>query len=94
MRNPAFFVAAAFLLVSMAIAQAQGTEQTRDAGNGVGGTASTGTGVKTGHGPNMQPGPAVGTMNPPYNSNRPMNRQGGPTLTHPPKHPFGTSNGN
>jgi hypothetical protein len=55
-----------------------------------GGTATTGTGVKTGKGPLTQPiPPAVSTSNPPHNPQLPQNMQG-PVHTNPPKEPFGS----
>jgi hypothetical protein len=69
-------------------AQTQSTDKRND--NGVGGTASTGTGVKTGKGPLSHPiPPAVSTTNPQPTPQRPQNMQG-PTQTNPPEQPFGS----
>lgn len=57
----------------------------------VGGTATSGTGVKTGKGPLSQPiPPATSTTNPQQNPNLPSNVRG-PALTNPPSQPFGSS---
>ena len=64
--------------------------QTSCQNNSVGGDATTGTGVKTGHGPLTQPvPPAVSTTNPQQNPQRPQNTQG-PVQTNPPAKPFGS----
>ena len=56
----------------------------------VGGTASSGTGVRTGHGPILQPiPPATSTLNPQQNPNRPQGAPG-PALTYPSPQPFGS----
>jgi hypothetical protein len=55
-----------------------------------GGTATTGTAVRTGHGPLYYPvPPAVSTLNPPYSPQRPQNFRG-PASTYPSPPPFGT----
>jgi hypothetical protein len=57
---------------------------------GAGGTATTGTAVRTGHSPLSQPiPPAVSTVNPPHSSQRPQNFRG-PAQTYPSPNPFGT----
>lgn len=57
---------------------------------GAGGTATTGTAVRTGHSPLSQPvPPAVSTLNPPQSSQRPQNFRG-PAQTYPSANPFGT----
>ena len=71
---------------------AQGGDNT--SGSEKGGSAATGTGVKTGHGPLSQPiPPAVSTTNPrqnlEQNPQRPQNMQG-PAQTNPPQEPFGS----
>jgi hypothetical protein len=54
------------------------------------GTATTGTGVRTGRGPLAHPvPPAVSTLNPPYTSQRPQNFRG-PASTYPSPYPFGS----
>jgi hypothetical protein len=73
-------------------AVAQGTHDKNN--NGMGGTATTGHGVKTGQGPLSQPiPPAVSTTNPQQNlqqsPQRPQNMPG-PTQTNPPQQPFGS----
>jgi hypothetical protein len=73
-------------------ARTQGTGN--PSGTGMGGTAATGTGVKTGHGPLSEPiPPAVSTtnprQNPQQNPQRPQNMQG-PAQTNPPQEPFGS----
>jgi hypothetical protein len=91
------FVATALLFGSAADARAQGTaDSVTNRNPGVernatsGGTATTGTGVKTGRGPLSQPiPPAVSTVNPQQNPQRPSNTWG-PALTNPPEHPFGS----
>ena len=61
-----------------------------DNNSGIGGTATSGTGVKTGKGPLSQPiPPAASTLNPQQNPQRPLNTRG-PTLTNPPQQPFGS----
>jgi hypothetical protein len=56
----------------------------------VGGTATTGTGVRTGRGPLSYPvPPASSTLNPPYNPQRPQNFRG-PASTYPSPYPFGS----
>jgi hypothetical protein len=63
---------------------------------GVGGTATTGTAVRTGRGALSQPvGPAASTVNPQQNYNqggpsRPANVPG-PASTYPSQQPFGSS---
>jgi hypothetical protein len=57
---------------------------------GAGGTATTGTAVRTGHSPLSQSvPPAVSTLNPPQSSQRPQNFRG-PAQTYPSNNPFGT----
>src|ERR1041385_5408617 len=65
-----------------------------NSGTGVGGTASSGTGVRTGQSPLSQPiPPATSTINPQQNfqqaPQRPQNFRG-PAMTYPSQHPFGT----
>ncbi len=56
----------------------------------MGGTATTGTGIRTGQGPLTKPiPPAVSTTNPQQNPQYPINRQG-PVQTNPPQEPFGS----
>jgi len=61
-----------------------------DTRTGMGGTATSGTGVRTGQGPLSQPiPPATSTTNPQQNPQRPQNTQG-PAQTNPPQQPFGS----
>ena len=91
------FFATALLFGSVAGAHAQGTaDSISNRGTGMernvtsGETATTGTAVKTGRGPLSQPiPPAVSTVNPQQNPQRPSIIWG-PALTNPPEHPFGT----
>jgi hypothetical protein len=87
-------------LVSIAGVHAQdigdtgGAAAAKKPSTGMGGTASSGTGVRTGRGPLSQPiPPATSTTNPRQNfqqsPQRPLNMQG-PAQTNPPQHPFGT----
>lgn len=76
------------MLASTSLAQAQ------KSGGGVGGTATTGTGVRTGQGPLAQPVPPATSLtntqqNNSLNSQRPINSQG-PAQTNPSQTPFGT----
>jgi hypothetical protein len=91
-------LATLLVLGSSAGAHAQGTKdpgggaisQNSNSGTGMGGTATSGTGVRTGQGPLSQPiPPATSTTNPQQNSQRPQNTQG-PALTNPPQQPFGS----
>ena len=96
-RKVCLFVATALLFGSVAVAHAQGTADSvtnRNTGvernNTSGGTATTGTGVKTGRGALSQPiPPAASILNPQQNPQRPLNTWG-PTQTNPPEHPFGS----
>jgi hypothetical protein len=70
------------------------TGQKSNTGTGMGGTATSGTGVRTGKGSLSQPiPPAVSTTNPQQNPQqnlqRPQNMQG-PAQTNPPQEPFGS----
>jgi len=86
-------------LASIAGANAQGIGDTgsstsKKSNSGVGGTATSGTGVRTGQGPLSQPiPPATSSVNPRQNfqqtPQRPLNVQG-PAQTNPPQQPFGT----
>lgn len=56
----------------------------------VGGSATSGTAVRTGRGPLSYPvPPAVSTLNPPQSPQRPQGFRG-PAMTSPPAHPFGS----
>lgn len=84
-------VSAIFILLSVVAAQAQSSGNN----TGAGGTASTGTGVRTGQGPLSQPiPPATSLINPQQNYLRsaspyPRNYYG-PAQTYPSPEPFGT----
>jgi hypothetical protein len=70
------------------------TSQKPNTGTGMGGTATSGTGVRTGKGPLSQPiPPATSTtnpqQNPQQNPQRPQNTPG-PAQTNPPQEPFGS----
>jgi hypothetical protein len=66
------------------------TSQKPNTGTGMGGTATSGTGVRTGKGPLSQPiPPATSTTNPQQNPQRPQNTPG-PAQTNPPQEPFGS----
>lgn len=93
-----FFLATALIFGSVAGVHAQGTADSitnRDIPTGqngtMGGTAATGnTGVRTGRGPLSESvPPAVSTINPQQNPQRPLNTWG-PALTNPPQQPFGS----
>jgi hypothetical protein len=88
MRPPTCQVLAILLVFgSIADARAQGVSQQNT--SRIGGTATTGIGVKTGRGPLSQRiPPAVSTANP-QNPNRPQNMQG-PAQTSPSQQPFGS----
>jgi hypothetical protein len=59
-------------------------------GTGMGGTATSGTGVRTGKGPLLKPiPPATSTTNRQQNPQRPQNTPG-PAQTNPPQEPFGS----
>jgi hypothetical protein len=86
-------------LANVAGAHAQGIGETGGTTSSksntvAGGTATSGTGVKTGQGPLSQPiPPATSSANPRQNlqqgPQRPLNMQG-PAQTNPPQQPFGT----
>jgi hypothetical protein len=92
-----WFFATALIFGSVAGAHAQGTaDSITNPGTGMErngtseGTATTGTGVKTGRGPLSQPiPPATSTINPQQNPQRPLNTWG-PAQTNPPEQPFGS----
>lgn len=90
-----FFVTTALIFEIVAGVRAQGTADSaanRGIGqNGtMGGTATTATGVRTGQGPLSQPiPPAVSTVNPQQNPQRPLGTWG-PVQTNPPQQPFGS----
>ena len=79
--------------VSIIAATVGANAQSTTSGNnnsGIGGTAASGTGVKTGKGPLTQPvPPAVNLSGPRQDPQRPANVQG-PAQTNPPKQPFGS----
>ena len=84
------FLAGLLVLGLAAGAHAQGTQQNMNPG--VGGTASSGTGVTTGRGAGSQPvPPAASRFNNQQNQqqNRPLNAPG-PTQTNPGQNPFGS----
>lgn len=88
-----YLLAAMIALGSIASANAQSTgirvATDQKSSTDMGGSATSGTGVKTGKGPLNQPiAPAASTMNPQQNPQRPQNMQG-PASTNPPEHPFG-----
>jgi hypothetical protein len=98
----ACLLATVLVLGSSAGSLAQGTKDTNGAANsqksntgtGMGGTATSGTGVRTGKGPLSQPiPPATSTtnpqQNPQQNPQRPQNTPG-PAQTNPPQEPFGS----
>lgn len=59
-------------------------------GTGAGGTAASGSGVRTGKGPlSKSVPPAVSTTNPQQDPRRPLNSQGA-VPTNPPTEPFGS----
>jgi hypothetical protein len=91
-------LATVLVLGSSAGTLAQGTGDTGGAANsqktntdtGMGGNATSGTGVRTGKGPLSKPiPPATSTTNPQQNPQRPQNTQG-PAQTNPPQQPFGS----
>lgn len=70
------------------------TNQKSNTGTGMGGSATSGTGVRTGQGPLSKPiPPATSTTNPQQNlqqsPQRPQNTPG-PAQTNPPQEPFGS----
>lgn len=66
------------------------TSKKSDTGTGMGGSATSGTGARTGHGPLSQPiPPATSTLNPQQDPNRPQSRRG-PAQTNPSPQPFGS----
>ena len=99
MRKAFYLLATSLVLGSIAGVHAQGTGETDRAtkssmGTGMGGTATSGTAVKTGQGPLSQPiPPATSTTNPQQNSQqnpqRPINMQA-PAQTNPSQQPFGS----
>jgi hypothetical protein len=80
-------LSALLLIMTLVGAQAQGINDSINAGHrtGVGGTATTGTGVPTGHSPLSQPIPPAASS---YNSRYGAGRV--PTTTSPSRYPFGT----
>jgi hypothetical protein len=91
-------LATLLVLESSAGAHAQGagdtggaaTSQKSNTGAGMGGTATSGTGVRTGKGSLSQPiPPATSTTNPQQNPQRPQNTQS-PAQTNPSQQPFGS----
>jgi hypothetical protein len=86
-----WLLATALTLGSIGGINAQGvTESAANPDNSAGGTATTGTGVRTGHGPLSQPiPPATNLTNPQQGSQRP-GYTWGPAQTNPPEHPFGS----
>ena len=93
-----YLLATLLVLGSSTGTLAQGTKDTDGAANsqksntgtGMGGTATSGTGVRTGKGPLSQPiPPATSTTNPQQNPQRPQNTPG-PAQTNPPQEPFGS----
>ena len=72
------------------VGDTDGTASRQKSSTDIGGTATSGTGVRTGQGPLSQPiPPATSTTNPQQNSQRPQNTQG-PVQTNPPQQPFGS----
>jgi hypothetical protein len=94
MTTPSLLLASLLTVGLLTGAQAQ-SGQTTNSERKMGGTASGGTGVRTGRGPLSQPiPPAAGSI---YNSQQnlqggPLRPQGvqGPVLTSPSQQPFGT----
>lgn len=95
-RPSSLFLAAVLAFGITAAAQAQVVNSRTGAPTGVGGTASSGTGVRTGQGPLSQPVPPASSSI--SNSQQNQNQQGtiqrpqgslGPVQTVPPQKPFG-----
>ena len=77
-------------VIGLAMGTAPGIAADAGMQTGAGGTATTGTAVRTGRSALSQPvPPAVSTSNPPQSSQRPQNFRG-PAQTYPSSNPFGT----